>query len=538
MSDASRFDYIIVGAGSAGCILASRLSENPTNRVLLLEAGDRDRNPLFHIPMGVAKIWNNPRYNWSYHSEPQKNVDNRELFHPHGKVVGGSGSINMAAFVRGNRADYDGWAQRGLLEWSYDRVLPYFKKMESFAGGDDAVRGRDGPIQVDVPDRGDLERMADALISAGEAAGYPHREDYNGADQEGFTRMQFSMAGGRRRNSAATYLRPALARTNLKLETGAEVSRILFDGNRATGIEYRRGDRVMQANGSEVILSAGAYNSPKLLMLSGIGPADHLNEMGIEVVEDRAGVGANLQDHPCFPTEYTPSEPTQFEKDLRFDRLFFNMVRAQLFRSGPAAIPMGLAAGFIKSRPELDAPDLQMPFRNWSTRSQPWFPFIRPSSAGGLGFMVVHIQPESRGTVRLRSPQCLDAPRIDNNFLSTTPDRAALRDGFKIARRLIEQPALAAFVTGESMPGPDVQSDDEIDGHVRQFLGTMFHPVGSCRMGTDPDSVVDQNLRVRKIENLRVADASVMPTISRGNTNAPTMMIAEKAADLILGKHT
>lgn len=534
LDGAPHYDHVVVGGGSAGCILASRLSADPSVRVLLLEAGGRGRNPLLKIPFGAARVWNAPRYNWSYRSEPQRHVDGRVLFHPHGKVLGGSGSINMAAFVRGNRADYDGWAAQGLADWSYDRVLPVFRRMESFAGGADDWRGGSGPIRVGAPDRGPLEKLADALVEAGAANGYPARPDYNGAEQRGIARMQFAAAQGRRSDASAAYLRPALGRPNLDVRTHAEATRILFDGRRAAGVAFvRRGRRGAAAARRGVVLSCGAYNSPKLLMLSGIGPAAHLREVGVPVLEDRAGVGANLQDHPCVPTEYRSRERLAFRADLRFDRLLLNVARAQLFRSGPAAIPMGLAAGFLDSRAGFDAPDLQIPLRYWSSRAAPWAPLVRPPAPDAIGFMVVHLQPESRGTVRLRSADPADAPRIDDDFLSTPADRAALRAGLGIARRLAAHPALAAFVEEETLPGAAVRADEEVDAYARARLGTMFHPVGTCRMGADPDSVVDEELRVRRFEGLRVADASVMPRITRGNTNAPTMMIAERAADMI-----
>ncbi len=528
---APEYDYIVVGAGSAGCIVAARLSEVEGSKVLVLEAGRTDDNWLIHIPFGTARIWNDPRFNWSYQSEPEPYVNERSLFHPRGKVVGGSAAINMMAYVRGNAGDYDRWAQKGLTDWSYERVLPYFKKSESHALGANEYHGGDGPLRTQPTPS--PHPLMDVWLEAGRSLGLGATEDFNGAVQDGLARTHVNTADGRRCHSANAFLKPALARGRVKLETGALVSRLTLDGLRATGVEYNLGGETRRARAAaSVILSAGAYNTPQILMRSGIGPAKHLREMGIEVIADRA-VGDNLQDHPSAGMEFEQTRESDFQQNLRIDRLVFNMMRAQFLRSGPAAEPLAFGIGFVKSRPELELPNIQLFFRRFSAEAHPWFPLIRPPGPNALGFLFCHLRPEARGSVRLSSPDPAAAPKILNNFLSSESDREVMRAAVRIIREIASQPTFDAYRGAELLPGANVESDDEIDAFMRQTLATVFHPSCTCRMGTDEASVVDPELRVRGIDNLRIADASVFPDIVGGNINACTMMVAERAADFI-----
>ncbi|NQV56283.1 MAG: choline dehydrogenase [Rhodospirillales bacterium] len=529
------FDYIIVGAGSAGCILASRLGENKQTRVLVLEAGGKDTHPLIHIPMGVAKVWNMPSLNWSYTSEPEPHMDGRRLYHPRGKVLGGSGAINMMAYVRGHRGDFDRWAQTGLRDWSYDRILPYFKRTETHITGADEFHGGEGPMQTQPNPTTDP--LMETWFEAGKSAGYAVTDDYNGASQDGMARLQYNIGGGRRSNSAVALLKPALKRGNITLITGAQATRIILDGKRAAGIEFSKAGRIQTAAAkAEVILAGGAYNSPHLLMLSGIGPADHLAKFGIEVAADLTSVGGNLQDHPSIGMEFARKIPSAFQAGLRYDRLTFNILRAYFLKSGPASIPVGFATAFVKSRDELEMPDIQFFFRPYSREAREWFPGFRKPAPEAMSFTACHLRPESRGEVRLKSNDPLAHVGFTNNFLSTENDRHALRQAFKISRNLAAQPAFSHIIGDEVSPGADISADDEIDAFIRETAMTVFHPASTCRMGADDASVVDPELRVRGIGNLRVADASVMPDLVGGNLNACVMMIAEKASDIILGR--
>ncbi|MEE2761172.1 MAG: GMC family oxidoreductase N-terminal domain-containing protein [Pseudomonadota bacterium] len=528
------FDYVIVGAGSAGSILAARLSEDGRGRVLVLEAGPRDSHPLIHIPLGTGKVWNMPSLNWSYMSDPEPHMGGRCLFHPRGKVVGGSGAINMAAYVRGHAGDYDRWAQMGLSDWSFEKVLPYFKRSENYAGGGDAYHGQGGPMQTQRNETTDP--LMECWLEAGRTAGYGAIDDYNAASQDGAARMQFNIGGGRRSNSAVAFLRPALKRTNLTLITGAQATRILMDGKRATGIEYRQGGATRSVRAGEVILAGGSYNSPQLLMLSGIGPAAHLRDVGIDVIVDVNGVGSNLQDHPAISIEFRRLQTSQFMCNLRLDKLTINIARAWLFGTGPASRPVGFSTAFIRSQEELEMPDLQFFFRPYSRLARQWFPVVYPPEPDSVSITACHLRPESRGEVRLQSIDPMAPVSFVNNFLSTEPDRQALRQAFKISRQLVGQPVFDGIRAEETLPGNQVETDIDIDTFIRETAMTVFHPVGTCRMGTDPASVVDPELRVRGTKGLRVVDASVMPDIVGGNINACVMMIAEKASDIIRGK--
>ena len=529
------YDYIIVGAGSAGCVLAGRLSEDGGKRILVLEAGGRDRNIMLRIPLGVGRIWCDGRFNWSYNSEPEPHADRREIYHPRGKVVGGSSSINMMAYVRGHRHDYDRWRQMGLDGWSYESVLPYFRRAETFVDGGDAYRGGDGPLGVR---RGTLKDPTfDAFIAAGAELGYAENHDYNSGEQEGFARLQYSIRGGRRCSAAVAYLYPAIRKNGVRLETGIHVTRVLMEGSRAVGVEYLKDGRKHSVRaGEEVIVSGGAINSPQILMLSGIGPADHLRENGIETVRDLAGVGQNLQDHAAVPVEFLHARPSRFRKELRMDRLAVNMAQAILFGTGLAAQPPGGMTAFVKTSPDLDMPDIQMFCRNGGMIVHEWFPGYRKPPIDGFMLRSCQLRPESRGSVTLASADPTARARILNNFLAAETDRRVLRESVRIMRRIGMSKAFAAIAGEEIRPTVEVQTDDEIDAFVRRELGTVYHPIGTCRMGSDGESVVDPEFRVRGVENLRVIDASVMPDLVGGNINAAVIMIAEKASDIIRGR--
>ena len=528
------YDYIIVGAGSAGCVLANRLSADQKKSVLVLEAGVKDSNPLIHIPAGTAKIWNDPKYNWSYLSEPEPFMNNRQIYHPRGKILGGSSSINMTAYVRGNGGDYDRWGQMGLTDWTYEKVLPYFKKSENYLSERNDYHGDNGPLKTALSPTEDA--IFDSYIAAGKALGYPHQPDFNGVEQEGLSRMQFTTAEGRRQSTAVTFLHPALSRNNFEAITGAHVQRVVFDGIKATGVEYIKGGQKFTVNATkEVILSGGTYNSAQTLLLSGVGPADHLVEHGISVVADRMNVGQNLQDHTCVLVESERKSASTFQKNLRYDRLVLNMLRAQFLKSGPAAEPLGFGTGFVKSRTELALPDIQILFRLFSMQAHEWFPLLRKPGPSGVGFLSCFLRRESRGSVSLGSNSPGGAPKIINNFFSTEMDRKTMREGFKISRSLATNASFSEHLGIEMLPGDAVQSDDEIAGFIRETANTVFHPIGTCLMGIDEGSVVDPQLNVRGCKNLRVVDASVMPDLTGGNINAPVIMIAEKAADYILG---
>lgn len=530
-------DYIVVGAGSAGCVLTNRLSADGSNKVLTLEAGDRDKSFMIHMPLGVGQVWHDPKFNWSYESEPEPHADNRRLFHPRGKVLGGSSSINMMAYVRGNHGDYDRWRQKGLAGWSFDDVLPYFKRAESFQDGGDDYHGSDGPWKIRTTDVQDP--IFDCFFNAIEQAGYEKAPDYNGASQEGFARLQVNAVKGRRQSAAVAYLRPAMKRSNVEVQVRAHVNRVLVENGRAVGIEYTQDGKTHTVRAAkEVILSGGAINSPQVLMLSGIGPGAHLSEMGIDVMHDMAGVGADLQDHPAVGVEYRYAQESKFHRDLRLDRLTYHVARVKLFGTGMAASPPSSLTGYVKSREGLEIPDIQMFFRPMSMTAKQWFPGIMPPSEQTYAFRACHLRPESRGNVWLRSADPRDPVRILNNFLSTDEDRRVLRESIRLMRKIGEQAGFDGMRGAEFSPGAHVPSDDDdaLDAFVRETLSTVFHPTSTCRMGTDDRAVVDGDLRVRGVEALRVVDASIMPDIVGGNLNATVIMLAEKASDAILGR--
>ncbi|HET6391634.1 MAG TPA: choline dehydrogenase [Blastococcus sp.] len=521
------FDVVVVGAGSAGCALAGRLSEDPTLRVLLLEAGGSDDVLEVQIPAGLYKTWRT-RLDWNYTTEPQPGLDGRKLFWPRGKLLGGSSSINAMIYIRGARADYDEWAElTGDPSWSYDHVLPLFRRMEDNARGADRFHGVGGPLRVE--DLRSPHPWTRAVVQSAVAAGYPRNDDFNGETQEGVGQYQVTQKRGRRWSSAAAYLHPAARRPNLTVRTGALTTRVLVENGRATGVEYRAGGRVHTVRAArEVVLSGGAINSPQLLMLSGIGPADHLREVGVDVVHDLPGVGSGLQDHPLVPMVYDVRSGTS----LRLAETPLNMARWKVAGRGPLTSNLAEAGLFTRSSPELAEPDLQyhfLPVKFWKQAE------IDPD-VEAFSTLVVLVRVHSRGSVRLRSADPSWSPVIDAGYLTDERDLEALVSGVEKARDIAAVGPLASVLADEWSPGKAVQGRDALRASVKDTLESLYHPVSSCRMGTDDQSVVDPQLRVRGIEGLRVADASVMPTLVRGNTNAPTIMIAERAADLILGR--
>ena len=528
------YDYIIVGAGSAGCVLANRLTEDPGTRVLLLEAGGDDSHPYLRVALGVGKLHQKRMFDWGYDTVPETGMAGRELMSLRGKVLGGSSSINMTAFTRGNPRDYDRWARGGATGWSWTEVLPYFKRLESWEGGETALRGGSGPLHIVAAKASDP--LTEAVDRAAAAAGYPLTPDYN-SETVGFGRTQFNLRKGRRASTARAYLRGIMKRPNLTVHTHATASRVLLDGTRALGVEYAHEGEIVRAQAErEVILSGGSFNTPQLLMLSGIGHADHLREFGILPVVSLP-VGDNLQDHLKGVLVWSRREPRgNFHKLMRIDRIALAMAQAYVFGTGPATMIPSETQGYVKSTPELDVPDLEFMLRGAPIAAGPYVPLVQKPYADAFGIDPVILHPESRGTIRLQSADPRAKVRIQYNYFTAPADIAKMRQGFRMAREIGNQPALDAFRGAEIAPGANVTSDADIDAHLRRTCTTVSHPVSTCRMGTDENAVVDPELRVRGVSGLRVVDASVFPDLVSAHTNAAVIMIAEKASDLIRGR--
>lgn len=524
------FDYVVIGAGSAGCVVANRLTESGRYSVLVLEAGPEDRNIWIHFTLGIGKTIANPAVNWMMQSEPEEAAGGRRLAVPRGKVLGGSSSINGGVYVRGNRTDYDHWAQLGCRGWTFEDVLPYFRKAESFVGGEDDYRGGGGPLGVSTVRERD--RLLDAIIASAREAGYPTNPDVNGKSQDGFNYSQTTTRGGWRNSTAQAYLKPARRRDNLTVLTEAPVLGIRFDGQRASGVDYTcNGVRQQVHARREVILCAGAIHSPAILEQSGIGQAERLQSLGVPVVAALPGVGENLQDHWAVWMKWRVSNHLTLNERTRGWRAVMEGLKFAFSRSGALTMPAGPMMGFVRTRDGLESPDVQyhaapMSFENSALRQLDRFP--------GLTMSTLVLRPHSRGTVHAARPDPTRAPEIRFNAFSSDHDVDTIVAGMKIARKIVAAAPMAAFQPVERAPGEACATDAELAAHVRAFGNSCFHPSGTCRMGTGQDAVVDPSLKVRGVEGLRVADASIMPTIVSANTNAATIMIGEKAADLIL----
>jgi len=529
-SEPSEFDYVIVGAGSAGCVLANRLSADGKHSVLLLEAGPRDTNIWIHIPLGYGRLFKEKTVNWMYQTEPEPGLNGRQVFQPRGKVLGGSISINGLLYVRGQHEDYDRWRQRGNIGWGYDDVLPYFKKAENQVRGADDFHGVGGPQAVSELSHADP--LSAAFIEAAAETGIPKNPDFNGATQEGAGFFQTTTRYGRRASTAVSYLRPAKGRNNLQIETSALARRVVFDGRRAVAVEYDKAGSVRTARArKEILVSGGAYNSPQLLQLSGVGPADLLRRHGIDVVLDAPGVGHDLQDHMQVRMVMRCTRPITLNDVVNSPlRKVLAGLRYAAFRDGPLSIAAGTSGAFFKTNPRLATPDIQIHFLPFSTDKMG--EKLHPFSA--FTASVCQLRPESRGSLRIGSADPAAPPEIRINYLATETDRTANVEGLKILRKILHAPALRPFAVEEVDPGKNVTTDEEFLSYARARGSTIYHPTSTCRMGNDSLAVVDQRLRLRGIEGLRVVDASVMPDLVSGNTNAAIIMIAEKASDMIL----
>jgi choline dehydrogenase len=529
-NNSEHFDYIVVGAGSAGCVLANRLTASGRHRVLLLEAGGHDRHFWIHVPLGFAKLFNNATVNWLYKSEPEPELNNRKIIQPRGKVVGGSSSINGLLYIRGQHEDYDHWRQLGNAGWSFQDVLPYFKRAEDQERGADDLHGVGGPLSVS--DVCEPHPLCEAFLDAAEQCGIPRTDDFNGPKQEGAGYFQLTAKKGRRWSTAAGYLRQARQRHNLKIELNALATKILFSGRRATGIQYRQGEtlRTAYADG-EVILSGGAFNSPQLMQLSGIGPSDLLRSHGIEVIADVPGVGSDLQDHLQVRMQFRCGQPITANDVINDWRYRYGAgIRYMLTRKGLLSVGAGYAGAFFKTRQDLATPDVQIHFLIFSSETAG--ANVHPFS----GFMasVCQLRPDSRGFVRIKSADPATPPAIQPRYLSARNDAETIVAGLKQLREVMNRPVMRKLIAEERAPGDKIVTDADLLEYARNTGTTVYHPTSTCRMGPDPAAVVDERLRVRGFERLRVIDASIMPSLVSGNTNAAAVMIGEKGSDMVL----
>ena len=524
------FDYVIVGAGSAGCVLANRLSADGKHSVLLLEAGPKDRNIWIHVPLGYGRLFKSTTLNWMYQTEPEPELGGRTVFQPRGKVLGGSSSINGLLYVRGQHEDYDRWRQRGNEGWGYEDVLPYFKKAEHQQRGADDFHGVGGPLPVS--DLSHADPLSAAFIAAAAETGIPKNSDFNGATQEGAGYFQTTTRFGRRASTAVAYLRPAKGRKNLHVETSALAQRIVFNGKRAEAVQYRKKGSLRTARArKEILVCSGAYNSPQLLQLSGVGPAELLRKHGIDIVLDAPGVGHDLQDHMQVRVVMRCTQRMTLNDIINSPaRKILAGLRYAAFRTGPLSIAAGTSGAFFKTNPRLATPDIQIHFLPFSTDKMG----EKLHLFSGFTASVCQLRPESRGSLRIRSADPAAPPEIRINYLSTEVDRTTNVEGLKMLRKILHAPALRPYVVDEVDPGIKVSTDAELLNYCRERGSTIYHPTSTCRMGSDPLAVVDQRLRVRGLEGLRVVDASIMPDLVSGNTNAAIIMIAEKAADMVL----
>jgi choline dehydrogenase len=525
-----RYDFIIIGAGSAGCVLANRLTESGKHSVFLLEAGPEDNTPWIHVPLGYGRTIYDERYARQFKTEPESQMADRELIWPRGVCVGGSSSINGMIFIRGQAEDYDAWAQAGNHGWAWHDVLPYFKKSEHNTRGASELHGADGPLWAsDVPETQDF---FEAIFTAGEKLGIPRNDDFNGRTQEGSGYYQFFIRNGLRCSVAVAYLRPARKRPNLRVQTSAQVQKISFVNRRAHSVHYRfNGEENLATASREIILAAGSIQSPHLLQLSGVGPSDHLRENGIPVIKDMPGVGQNLQDHLNTRAVFKINKRISINDSVNswVGQLSLGL-KYLLFRKGALACSATPGGMFAKVLPGSQTPDIQFHFGMLSAEQVRY----KPHKFSGVTLYVCQLRPHSRGSISLRSGDSNDAPVIQPNYLSAEIDKGCMLSGLKLARKLAQTEPLKSYMTEEYQPGPAVQSDSDILAFIRNTAGTIFHPAGTCKMGSDPMAVVDERLRVRGLEGIRVVDCSIMPTLISGNTNSPTVMIAEKASDMIL----
>ncbi|MCX5495607.1 choline dehydrogenase [Kaistia dalseonensis] len=532
--DGGEFDVIVVGAGSAGAVAASRLAERGDLKVLVLEAGGMDRHPGFRLPLLMGAFIKSGIYNWNFDTEPEPQLAGRRIPWPRGRVAGGTSTLNGMVYIRGLRSDFDGWAQMGLTGWSWDDVLPYFRKSEGHLQRRDGLHGTEGPLTV-TRARGNNPLTA-AFIAAGGEAGYPINDDFNGPSQEGFGRYDFTIRDGKRCGTARAFLRPAMRLQNLTLRLNVVVTRIVVENGRAVGVAYRAGGRELVARArGEIVVSAGAIGSPQILMLSGIGPAAHLREHGIDVVADRPGVGQSLQDHFDCSLVYAATKRVSLYRDLRLDRLAISLLRGMAFGTGPATVFPYEGGAFIRTEPGEGDPDVQIHFMHG--REDTASPHLLDSGPAeerhGFTIRVSPLRPESRGDIRLRSADPLAKPLIRANYLASDYDIRLTLAGLRQMRRVAEQPALTPYRGRELSPGADTRSDADFRAWLGRIGGTTFHPSGTCAMGIDERAVVDARLKVHGVAGLRVADASIMPRVTSGNTNAPSIMIGERVADFV-----